>query len=268
MKIITLHSDFIKFKAIKKALKDLDLSKEDVKEKEVKDSLVVLTAVERGDDKRLVKNLVNEIKSIANQVKVNNIVLYPYAHLSSNLGNPQLAQEILHEAEKALKKIFKKVVKAPFGFYKEFEIKVKGHPLAELSREISNKSAKEQKEIEVAYDIKQLLREISRSKLDTSKLKDNDHRIVGQKLDLFSFHDSAPGSVFWHANGLIVFNELIKFWREVHQKSDYKEISTPQILDNRIWKISGHWNLYKEFMFLTNYEKRDFRETRVVITFA
>ena len=77
-------------------------------------------------------------------------------------------------------------------------------------------------------------------------------------MDLFSFSEVSPGSVFWHSNGLIIYNELINFWREVHKKSEYQEISTPQILDNRLWKISGHWNLYKENMFLTEYENRDF----------
>jgi len=64
--------------------------------------------------------------------------------------------------------------------------------------------------------------------------------------------------VFWHNNGLIIYNELIKFWREQHKKANYKEISTPQILDKRLWQISGHWEKYKDNIFLTNYEKREF----------
>ncbi|MAG07622.1 threonine--tRNA ligase [Candidatus Pacearchaeota archaeon] len=254
MKILTLHSDFIKFKALKKALKSLDLTKEPTEEQEVKDPLVVMTAVEKGDDKDVLKKLVKEIRDISKQVKAENIVLYPYAHLSSNLGNPKEAQEFLQEAEKMLKKVFKSVTRAPFGYYKEFEIKVKGHPLSELSREIKPEGeVKEEK-----YDEKQLLREISKSKLDTSKLKDNDHRILGQKLDLFSFNEVAPGMVFWHNNGLVIYNELINYWKEEHQKADYQEISTPQILDDKLWKISGHWEKYKENIFLTNYEKRGF----------
>jgi threonyl-tRNA synthetase len=254
MRFITLHSDFIKFKALKKALKSLDLTKESTDEQEIGESLVVLTAVEKGDDKTTIKKLTEEVKSIAKQVKTNTIVLYPYAHLSSNLGNPKEAQQILHEAEKELKKSFKKVVRAPFGYYKTFEIKVKGHPLSELSREITGEGEVKEEE----YDVKQLLREISKAKLDTSKLKDNDHRILGQRLNLFSFHDVAPGMVFWHNNGLTIYNELIKYWREIHKQAGYEEISTPQILDKRLWLISGHWDKYKENIFLTNYEKRSF----------
>ncbi|MEM3074700.1 MAG: threonine--tRNA ligase [Candidatus Pacearchaeota archaeon] len=264
MKIITLHSDYIKFKPLKKALKSIDLTKEPISEKLVREPLVILTAIEKGDTIKLIEKLVNEIKSIAKQVNAKTIVLYPYSHLSPNLTNPEEAMKILNEAEKSLKKIFKKVVKAPFGYYKEFEIKVKGHPLAELSREIKDeneikeiKNKSEKKELEEKYDIKQLLKETSRAKLDTSKLKENDHRILGQKMDLFSFHDSSPGSVFWHSNGLIIFNELLNLSREVHKNHNYKEVSTPQILDSKIWKISGHWLHYKDNMFLTNYENKE-----------
>ncbi|MEM4230770.1 MAG: threonine--tRNA ligase, partial [Candidatus Pacearchaeota archaeon] len=152
------------------------------------------------------------------------------------------------------------VIRAPFGYYKEFELKCKGHPLAELSRELHIEGGKIiQKEPEIKDEIrKRLLKEISKTKLDTSKLKDNDHRILGQKLDLFSFNEVAPGMVFWHNNGLIIFNELIKYWREEHEKAGYQEISTPQIMDRKLWEISGHWKLYKENMFTTKYEGRDF----------
>ena len=69
---------------MKKALKSLDLTKESTDEQEVGESLVVLTAVEKGDDKTTIKKLTEEVKSIAKQVKASTIVLYPYAHLSSN----------------------------------------------------------------------------------------------------------------------------------------------------------------------------------------
>lgn len=252
MKIISLHCDYIKFKPLKKALRKIaELAEKDKKEKEVKDSLVILTAVEKGDSNS--KELVKNIKEIAKQVNAKNIVLYPYAHLSSNLASPEIAIKVLEDAEKSLKKSFN-VARAPFGYYKEFELKVKGHPLSELSREIKG----EAKEVEEEYNPKQLLKEISKTKLDTSKLKDNDHRILGQQMDLFSFSEVAPGMVFWHNNGLIIYNELIKFWREEHRKSDYQEIKSPQIMDSKIWKVSGHWEKYKENNFITEYEKRKF----------
>lgn len=266
MRIITLHCDYIRFKPLKKAIKDPEELK-DKAGKEIKECLVVLTAVEKGDNDETVKQLLEAIKKTSSEVKTKSIVLYPYAHLSSNLAPPSTALEYLAEAEHALSQEGFSVVRAPFGYYKEFELKVKGHPLSELSKEFRTgeltiepnvpKSAamliKEEK-----IDPEKLLREISRTKLDTSKLKNNDHRILGQKLDLFSFNEVAPGMVFWHNNGLIIYNELINFWREIHRKSGYQEISTPQILDKRLWLLSGHWEKYKENIFISSYEDRTF----------
>ncbi len=268
MRIITLHCDYIKFKALKKALKDaenLDVAgKEGI---EVKEPLVVLTTVESHDTENEVKELVKSVLKTAGDVKAENIVLYPYAHLSRNLAAPEKAQEYLYLAEDLLSKEKVKVTRAPFGYYKEFELKCKGHPLSELSKEfgkvVEGKAKEEGKLIrnvsdkEEKYDEEQLLKQISRSKLDTSKLKDNDHRIIGQKLDLFSFNEVAPGQPFWHKNGLIIFNELVKFSRELHEKADYQEILTPQILDNKLWKVSGHWGHYKENMFISEYENKE-----------
>ena len=256
MKFLSLHVDHIRFKPLKKALKKIqDLSEKDKEGHESKEALAILMSVEKVDTNvdEVVKEFVKHVKDIAGQVKVKKIVLYPYAHLSSNLASPEVATEVLEKADKALRKDFK-VVCAPFGYYKEFELKVKGHPLSELSREINiSGKGKEEK-----IDSKELLREISKTKLDTSKLKENDHRILGQQMDLFSFNETAPGMVFWHNNGLVIRDELIKFWKEVHQNAGYRQVFTPQILDKKLWQISGHWEKYKENIFLTEYEKRQF----------
>lgn len=261
MKIITLHCDYIKFKPLKKAIKNPEELK-DMAEKMAKDPLVVLTSIEKGDDDKTIKELVEAIKKTAGEVKAKTIVLYPYAHLSSNLSDPTTALEYLVEAEHTLKKSGFDVLRAPFGYYKEFELKVKGHPLSELSKEFRPDNAEdvkgEHKVIRIKEskeeDPKKLLAQLSRSKLDTSKLKENDHRIIGQKLNLFSFNEASPGSVFWHPKGQIIFNELIKFSRDIQKDLGYLEVSTPLVFDNKLWKVSGHWDLYKENMFLTEYE--------------
>ncbi len=267
MKILSLHCDYIKFKALKKALKEPEeLTEEKKKEKEVKDPLVILTAVEKQDETNLnvLEQYVQEILSLAKQVNATNIVLYPYAHLSPSLSNPSFALKTMQNAEQELSKNKKfKITRAPFGYYKEFELKCKGHPLSELSRTIGTAETTELKAAksiskEEPIDYMQLLKEISKSKLDTSKLKENDHRIIGKQMDLFSFSETAPGMVFWHNNGLIIRNKLIEFWREEHRKAGYQEISTPQILDKKLWLISGHWEKYKDNIFLTEYEGRTF----------
>jgi len=257
MKTLNLHCDYIHFKALKKALKSVDeIAPNQNLEGEAKDCLVVLTAIEKGDSTKSVPKLVENIKDIAGQVKTKNIVLYPYAHLSKNLGSPATAVKILDEAAKQLDGF--NVTRAPFGYYKEFELKVKGHPLSELSREIETIEGNEEKEELSENERKNLLKKISRAKLDTSKLKENDHRIIGSKMDLWSFNNVAPGMVFWHDKGLQLKNKLIEIWRELHERENYLEVSTPQIMDKTIWEVSGHWNKYSKNNFLTNYEKRDF----------
>lgn len=260
MKILAIHSDYINFEPTKKALK----SAEDVEKKkeEMKDCLVVFTSVEKDDEKNIkgtVGKLIEEIKKITNQVKAERVVLYPYAHLSSNLAKPSIAVEVLKLAEEKLNKEFE-VLRSPFGWYKKFEISCKGHPLAELSREFkADVQGKKYDEKDISEEErKRMLHDISKMRIDSRKLKENDHRLIGQKLDLYSFNEVAPGMVFWHHKGLIIFNELVKYWREEHEKAGYTEVSTPQILDRRLWEISGHWRLYKENMFTTKYEGRDF----------
>lgn len=257
MKTLNLHCDYIKFKALKKALKQIEeISPNQELVGESKECLVVLTAIEKNDNtKESIELLIKDIENILSQLQTKNIVLYPYAHLSKNLGNPQIAIEILDKTYSILKEKYN-VIKAPFGYYKQFELKVKGHPLSELSREIN---INEEKQEEISEKLReQFLKEISKSKLDTSKLKENDHRIIGKKMDLWSFNPVAPGMVFWHNKGLKIKNNLIKLWRELHREADYQEISTPQVMDRKLWEISGHWSKYGENNFKTNYEGRDF----------
>ncbi|MCK4650020.1 threonine--tRNA ligase [Candidatus Pacearchaeota archaeon] len=255
MKTLNLHCDYIKFKALKKAMKSIDeIAPDQTLENETKECLVVLTAVEKSDTKESVPQLVESIKKIAEQIKPKTIVLYPYAHLSSDLSSPETAIEILNETAKQLSPL--RVIRAPFGYYKTFELKVKGHPLSELSREFKIQGNEEEDVSEEQRE--KLLRQVSRAKLDTSKLKENDHRIIGSKMDLWSFNNVAPGMVFWHPKGLHIKNKLIELWRNLHRTAGYEEISTPQIMDRKLWEISGHWSKYGENNFKTEYEKRDF----------
>lgn len=159
MKILSLHCDYITFKPLKKALKEPEkLTKERENPIIVKETLVIFTAVEKADESNdnILDLYLQNIEDIVKQVKADSIVLYPYAHLSSSLSSPAFAQTLMQNAERKLKKKHK-VVRAPFGYYKEFELKCKGHPLAELSREIGEGAGKnEEKESEALKAEKKL----------------------------------------------------------------------------------------------------------------
>ena len=255
MRIITLHCNYIKFKPIKKAIaKAEELSEEDKKEKLIKDPLVVLTAVEKGDNDKTVKELVASIKKTAGEVKANKIVLYPYAHLSSNLSPPDTALEYLTEAKDVLEKEGFEVTRAPFGYYKEFELKVKGHPLSELSKEF-HAITPEIKSTVQQIQGKKLAKDIKPEKekkiiLDRRNLPANDHRILGEDLNIFHLTDEiGPGLPLWLPNGEIIRHELIEFMRGVEEKYGYKHVSTPHITKGHLYEKTGHLPYYAESMY-------------------
>lgn len=88
--------------------------------------------------------------------------------------------------------------------------------------------------------------------------KKRDHRKLGKELDLFSFHEESPGVPFFHPNGMIIYDELIKYWREEHRKENYVEVKTPMILTDELWKKSGHYEHYKDNMYFTKISDANF----------
>ncbi len=85
-----------------------------------------------------------------------------------------------------------------------------------------------------------------------------DHRKLGKQLDLFHLQDEAPGLVFWHPHGWSVWQEIEQYMRAVYRDNGYQEVRCPQILDRSLWEKSGHWEHYKDNMFTTESEKRDY----------
>lgn len=88
--------------------------------------------------------------------------------------------------------------------------------------------------------------------------KKRDHRKLGKELDLFSFHEEGPGFPFWHHNGMVLLNNLKNYLREKLTELDYKEINTPIILNQKLWLQSGHYENYKENMYFTDIDERDY----------
>jgi threonyl-tRNA synthetase len=88
--------------------------------------------------------------------------------------------------------------------------------------------------------------------------KKRDHRKLGRELDLFVFHDVSPGAPFWLPAGMVIFRELERFWREVHDASGYLESSTPILVNKKLWEQSGHWEHYSGNMFKLEVEEQTF----------
>ena len=132
MRILQLHSNFIVFKPVEK---EINIAEEAEKtETRVEDVVVLFTAVEEGDNSEMAQKAVNDVRAFLGKLKVNRILIYPFAHLSSNLSKPSEALKIIKDMEAYAKEKGIETYRAPFGWNKQFTISIKGHPLAEQAR--------------------------------------------------------------------------------------------------------------------------------------
>jgi len=255
MRILQMHADWIEYEPVRKEISGA----EEVEKKKYRfeEVLVLFVSVEEEDNEKVADNAIDEVKEFLGKVKVNKVLIYPFAHLSRSLAKPNDALKVIKEMEAHAKKLKIEAYRAPFGWNKALAIKVKAHPLAEQSKVFSADERAEKKvEMKAVREIKNPMSLIKRS--DFAGLSEKDHRIIGEQLDLFSFQEVAPGMVFLHPKGVILREILVDFWRKEHQKRGYQEISAPVLLNNALWQVSGHWDHFRENMFFSEIEGQGF----------
>ena len=273
MKLILMHADYIEYEPKKKAIK----AAEHVKEGKVRvdDCLVVFTSVEKGDEKDpegLVNRLVKEIENVAEEVKANKVVLYPWVHLTSVPAQPADALRILKLAEQKLKSKFEKVARAPFGWYKAFEIKCKGHPLAELSREIRAGEGEKKEEEEISQALKAEekiksywyildtdcklvpvdkfdfsaypnLKKFANYEIAKSRAVDRipAHVTLMRKMELVDYEPgSDPGNLRWYPKGELIKNLLEDHVTNILLEYGAMKVETPIMYDFEHPKLSKY----------------------------
>jgi len=132
MRILQLHSNFIVFKPIEK---EINIAEEASKEEtRIEEVVVLFVAVEEGDSSALAQKAIDDARAFLGKLKVNRVLIYPFAHLSSNLSQPSQALAIIKDMEVYAKSKGIETFRAPFGWNKQFTISIKGHPLAEMAR--------------------------------------------------------------------------------------------------------------------------------------
>lgn len=109
-----------------------------------------------------------------------------------------------------------------------------------------------QRIIGTAFETAEQLAEFEKRREEALKY---DHRVIGKQLDLFSFQDVAPGMTFFHPRGKTIINVLTEYMRNKMEEHDYQEVATPTLLNCDVWKQSGHWNYYKDHMYISNIEE-------------
>ncbi len=149
MRILQLHCDHIEYTPTKKEIK-LAEDIENPQTQRLEDLVVAFVAIEEGDDSSVAQNAISQIKSSMEKIGCKKLLLYPYAHLSSNLAKPSVAMSLLENMEKDASDL--EVSHSPFGWTKSYKIQVKGHPLAESSKVITKDSSDSKQDEEVTSD--------------------------------------------------------------------------------------------------------------------
>ena len=256
MKLLLIHSDYIEYEVKNKAISNPEEIK--LKNDRLEEALTVFIAVEKIDEKSPNQTVIDaskEIEKTAEQLKVKNIMLYPYAHLSSNLGSPKIAKEILVELEYNLNNKYYNVKRSPFGWYKAFKISCKGHPLSELSRDIVAGKEKEsvEKEKEIKSEWKILTPEgefIDAEKFDFSNYEElkllyeyeskGSRKSIGepahvkmmQSLELVDYEPASDSGNFrWYPKGRMIKGLLEQHINNIVRDIGGMQVETPIMYD-------------------------------------
>ncbi len=285
MRILLLHSDFLEFEPKKKAIE----SAEDVplKKERFDECLVVLSAVEKGDaaDRdNIISRTTKEVVDVAEQVKAKKIVVYPWVHLTDNPEVGSKSLEVLEEMRKKLESLGYEVHRAPFGWYKSFEIKVKGHPLSELSRHIKpgeeeeNEALKAEKKLKSywyimtpdgelvdvdKFDFKKYPNlkkfadyEISKNRASPSEPP---HVKYMKKLELVDYEPASDQGTFrWYPKGTLIKRLLEQHVTNMVIGNGAMEVETPIMYDYGHPALSKYLNKFPARQYTLNSDKRKF----------
>ncbi len=191
MKLLLIHSDFIEYKCTKEALKKgFEKINDEQKSARLEEALTVFTSVEKYDEAvadQVIAEAVKQIVDVAAQVNTNRVMIYPYAHLSSELASPEKALEISQKLGAAMENTGLEVKRSPFGWYKAFKLSCKGHPLSELAREIRIIEGEKGKEEVVSKAVKAEEEMVSEWYVLDVDGKLNEIRTIGSQVEGYEF---------------------------------------------------------------------------------
>ena len=278
MRILLIHSDYLNYN-VKNKTPVAEEIEDAQKEGKFDESLVVFTSVEKDDEKNpdaVCKNLVNEIKQTAEKVKADKIVLYPYAHLSSSLGSPKVAVEILKKTEQLVKDEGLDIFRVPFGWYKGFELSCKGHPLSELSRTITAEDVSEEEEAEKVPSKWMILDGDELTEIEDFKFENKDlKQLVDYELGCGSSDEGEPphvklmrekelcdyelasdvGNLKWYPKGRLVRDLLSDYVYNLVVDLGAMPIETPIFYDLANPAIREHAAKFGERQYRTDTKK-------------
>lgn len=288
MRILQLHSDFIEYRPIQK---EIALA-EEAEEKPIRleEIVVLFTAVESGDDEVVAQRAINEVSAFVKNLKVNRIIIYPYAHLSSNLAKPSEALRIVKAMESQAKDKGIETFRAPFGWNKQFTISIKGHPLAEQSRvylaseskgkaekEAVSEAAKVEEKLESFWYILEpngKLTEVEKfgfknhpkldrfAKYEISKVRASQqmppHVTLMKRLEIADYEmGSDPGNIRWYPKGRLIKSLLEQFVTSKMIEYGAMEVETPVMYDFHHPSLADYLNRFPARQYLLKSEDKE-----------
>ncbi len=292
MRILQLHSNYIVYNPIKK---EINIAEETRKEENrVDEVLVLFTAIEEGDNKTTAHKAIEDVYAFLQNIKVNRILLYPFAHLSSNLSKPSEALKLIKEMEAFAKQKGIETYRAPFGWTKQFTLSIKGHPLAEQSRSyVAKDMRREEEEVEKEENISAALKaedtlksfwhvlqtdgslvpikefnfrglanlkkfsqyEIKKTRAVTQMPP---HVPLMKRLELADYEPgSDPGNLRWYPKGRLIKSLLEQF--VTAEMIDYgaMEVETPVMYDFNHPSLSDYLNRFPARQYILKTEDKD-----------
>lgn len=286
MRILQLHSNFIQYKPIQKEIVIAEQAEKE--EKRLEEIVVLFTAVEEGDNDAVAKKAIDEVQVFLEKLKVNRILIYPYAHLSSNLANPGSALEIVKVMEAYAKEIGLETYRAPFGWNKQFTISIKGHPLAEQSRAILPAEAEEKKEEKVSeavkaeeklrsswfilqpdgkmvpvgeFDFKGCENLQKFAAYETAKVRASQqappHVLLMKRLEIADYEPgSDPGNLRWYPKGRLIKSLLEQFVNAKMIEYGAMEVETPIMYDFQHPSLADYVNRFPARQYILKSENK------------
>jgi threonyl-tRNA synthetase len=287
MRILQLHSNYIEYKPIQKEIAMAEEAEK--KENRLEEILVLFTAVEEGDNLDVAKKAIDEVQAFLKKLKVNRILIYPYAHLSSNLAKPSDALKVVRAMESYAKEKGIETYRAPFGWNKQFTVSIKGHPLAEQSRVILPAETKEKAEEKVSEAVKAeeklesfwfILKPDGEmlpvqefnfkgyenlekfAKYEISKVRASQqmppHVPLMKRLEIADYElGSDPGNIRWYPKGRLIKSLLEQFVTAKVVEYGAMEVETPVMYDFQHPSLADYINRFPARQYLLKSEDKE-----------
>ncbi|MDI6805619.1 MAG: threonine--tRNA ligase [Candidatus Bathyarchaeia archaeon] len=287
MRILQLHSNYIEYTPIQK---EIDMAeKAEKKPMRLEEIVVLFTAVEENDDLTVAEKAIDEVHAFLEKLKVNRILIYPYAHLSNKLAKPTEALKVIKAMEEKAKKKGLEVFRAPFGWNKQFTISIKGHPLAEQSRVILPVEVKEEKEEKVSEAVKaeeklesfwyilqpdgkmvpveefnfdghENLEKFANYEIHKVRASQQmpPHVPLMKRLEIADYEfGSDPGNIRWYPKGRLIKSLLEQFVTAKMVEYGAMEVETPVMYDFHHPSLANYMNRFPARQYLLKSEDKE-----------